>query len=181
MTKKELRYFKIIPLLIIAIAYAAFRSMAPAPYSQDAESGKYFYVNRVIDGDTLKLSNGQKVRLIGVDTPEVHLSAKLLRDARRAGSDAAAIQKMGKRATQFTKDLVAGKQVRLEYDVTKRDKYNRSLAYVYLYDGTFVNARIIEEGFGQVMTIPPNVKYAGYFLKLERAARDSKKGLWGEK
>ena len=68
--------------------------------------------------------------------------------------------------------------MRLEYDVEKKDRYARTLAYVYLEDGTFVNAKILEEGYGQVMTVPPNVKNAQYFLDLERQARQNRAGLW---
>ena len=85
---------------------------------------------------------------------------------------------MGREASAFTKKLVEGKRVRLVFDVQKHDKYGRLLAYVYLEDGTFVNSRIIEEGYAQVMTIAPNVKHAQMFLKLEREARQEKKGLW---
>lgn len=85
---------------------------------------------------------------------------------------------MGRLASSFTKRLVEGKRVKLIFDVQKRDKYGRLLAYAYLEDGTFVNARIIEEGYAQVMTVAPNVKHAHAFLKLEREARQNKKGLW---
>lgn len=141
---------------------------------------KLYYVERVVDGDTLKLSNGERVRLIGLDTPEVHYSDKLLSDSKRDGRDIQAIQELGREAAGFTKSLVKGKKVRLEFDVEKRDKYNRLLAYIYLQDGTFVNAEIIKAGYGKTMTIPPNVKYAGYFLKLQEEARQNNKGLWDE-
>ena len=85
---------------------------------------------------------------------------------------------MGREASGFTRRLVEGKRVRLVFDVQKHDKYGRLLAYVYLEDGTFVNGRIIEEGYAQVMTIAPNVKYAQMFLKLEREARQKGSGLW---
>lgn len=85
---------------------------------------------------------------------------------------------MGKEASGFTRKLVESKKVRLEFDIERYDKYGRPLAYVYLEDGTFVNARIIEEGYAQVMTIAPNVKHAQTFLKLEREAREKNKGLW---
>lgn len=132
----------------------------------------------MIDGDTLRLSDGSKVRLIGVDTPEIHTSDKLYRDARRTRRDAAAIKKMGQTAFSFTRSLCEGKNVRLEFDAQKKDRYKRLLAYAYLEDGTFVNAKILEEGYGQVMTVSPNVKHVEYFLKLQRAAREKKKGLW---
>lgn len=146
--------------------------------SEAAPEGTYFYVKRVIDGDTIKLSDGQKVRLIGIDTPESFYNDKLLRDSKKSNRDIETIIKLGKRATSFTRTLCLGKRVRLEYDVVMRDKYKRTLAYVYLEDGTFVNAKILEEGYAQVMTIPPNVKYADYFLRLQREARDKNKGLW---
>lgn len=136
------------------------------------------YVKRVVDGDTLQLESGERVRLIGIDTPEMHESEKLNRDSQRTGSDRRTIQKMGREAYAFTKNLVEGKQVSLEFDVEKYDRYNRLLAYVYLKDGTFVNAEIVKQGYASLMTYPPNVKYADLFLKLYREARENRRGLW---
>jgi micrococcal nuclease len=68
---------------------------------------------------------------------------------------------------------VSGKTVRLEFDVRRRDQYGRLLAYVYLEDGTFVNATLVEQGYGQVMTVPPNVRHQDLFLKLQREARET--------
>ena len=90
-----------------------------------------YLVKRVVDGDTIVLDTGDKVRLIGVDTPEtVHPNKP--------------VEFFGKEASAFTKALCEGKKVRLEYDWQKEDKYHRLLAYVYLEDGTFVNAEIIK-------------------------------------
>lgn len=175
---KELKYIQVAALLITAIIYLGIKNF---PFTERAAGGEkpgYYHVARVVDGDTLKLSSGERVRLIGVDTPEVHYSNKLLRDSKRSGADIATIRSLGEAASKFTKDLCLGKRVRLEYDVERRDRYGRTLAYVYLEDGTFVNAKIIEEGCGQIMTVPPNVKYAGHFRKLEGEAREGKKGLW---
>ena len=185
MTKRELRQVQAIVLVVVSLAYLGFRNLpfhksalpAPSVQSEKSKDG-FYYVSRVVDGDTLKLSDGERIRLTGVDTPEVHDSDKLLRDAKSSGKDVATIKAMGKRASDFTKSLVEGKSVRLEFDVKRRDRYGRLLAYVYLEDGTFVNAKIIEEGYGQIMTIPPNVKYSDLFLKLEREAREKGKGLW---
>ena len=135
-------------------------------------------VTRAVDGDTLLLETGERVRLIGIDTPEMHVSNKLYRDSQRTNQDIATIQKLGARAYEFTKNLVEGKRVSLEFDVDKYDKYDRLLAYVYLKDGTFVNAKIVEEGYASLMTYPPNVKYADLFLKLYREARQNQRGLW---
>ncbi|MFA4983738.1 MAG: thermonuclease family protein [Candidatus Omnitrophota bacterium] len=136
------------------------------------------YVRRVIDGDTIQLEDGQRVRFIGIDTPEMHESDKLYRDSERTGQDVKAIKKMGQRSYEFTRKLVEGKRVGLEFDAEKYDKYNRLLAYVYLKDGTFVNAEIIKEGYASLLTIPPNVRYADLFSKLYRQAREDKRGLW---
>jgi len=91
-----------------------------------------YTVKYVIDGDTLELSNGETVRLIGIDTPEVYSSDKLDRDSKRTGKDIETIIAMGKEASDFVRGLVEGKEVKLEFDVQKRDKYGRLLAYVYV-------------------------------------------------
>ncbi|MDD2679399.1 MAG: thermonuclease family protein [Candidatus Omnitrophica bacterium] len=135
-------------------------------------------VTRVVDGDTLVLETGERVRLIGIDTPEIHASNKLYRDSQRTNQDVTTIQKMGQRAYAFTKNLVEGRRVSLEFDVEKYDKYDRLLAYVYLKDGTFVNAEIVKQGYASLMTYPPNVKYADLFLKLYQEARQNQRGLW---
>lgn len=136
-------------------------------------------IKRVIDGDTLQLETGERVRLIGIDTPEMHESDKLHRDSQRTKQDVSTIQGLGRRAYEFTRKLAEGRRVSLEFDVEKYDKYGRLLAYVYLKtDGTFVNAEIIKQGYASIMTIPPNVKYADLFLKLYQEARKYKRGLW---
>ena len=174
--RKEYTRLSAVVLLIAAvscIAFKAFSGSHPAMAEND-----YVYVSRAVDGDTLKLSNRERVRLIGIDTPELHYSEKLLRDSRKSGKDIKTIQALGAKSAAFTKELCEGKKVRLEFDVEKRDRYGRLLAYVYLEDGTFVNARIMEEGYAQTLTIPPNVKYADRFAELQREARDKRKGLW---
>ena len=135
-------------------------------------------VTRAVDGDTLVLENSERVRLIGIDTPEMHESNKLNRDAQRSGQDLSTIKQLGRQSYEFTKNLVQGKRVRLEFDVERYDKYKRILAYVYLLDGTFVNAKIVQEGYASLMTYPPNVKYADLFLKLYQEARQNQRGLW---
>ncbi|MDD5668637.1 MAG: thermonuclease family protein [Candidatus Omnitrophica bacterium] len=137
-------------------------------------------VTRVVDGDTLKLENGERVRLIGIDTPEIHESEKLYRDSRKTNQDVKTIKAMGKKAAAFTGSLVENKRISLDFDVENRDKYGRLLAYVYLPDGTFVNAEIIQQGFASLMTIPPNVKHVELFKKLYQEARENKRGLWKE-
>ena len=126
--------------------------------------GEVHNVKRVIDGDTLLLTNGEKVRLIGVDTPETKHPQK-------------PVQRFGKEAYLFTKRMVEGKEVHLKFDWQKRDKYGRLLAYVYLMDGTFLNAEIIKQGYGFAYTQFP-FRYLEEFRKYEREARENKRGLW---
>ncbi|MFA6130165.1 MAG: thermonuclease family protein [Candidatus Omnitrophota bacterium] len=137
-------------------------------------------VTRVVDGDTLKLENGKYLRLIGIDTPEMHESAKLHRDAQRSKQSVWEIKKLGRQSYEFTRKLAQGKRVRLEFDKERYDKYKRILAYVYLADGRFLNALIVEEGYASLMTYPPNVKYADLFSSLYQQARKNKRGLWGQ-
>lgn len=118
----------------------------------------------VIDGDTILLAGNEKVRLIGVDTPES-------RDEDRP------VQYFGKEAYEFTRRLVEGKKVRLEYGINRKDKYGRTLAYVYLEDGTFLNAEIIKQGYGYLYRAFI-FKYFDKFWQYEKEAREKKIGLW---
>jgi micrococcal nuclease len=121
-------------------------------------------VLRVIDGDTIELETVGKVRLIGVDTPEtVHPSKP--------------VEHFGKEASDFLRHLLEGGEVWLEYDWQRKDKYGRTLAYVYLPDSTFVNEAIIRFGYGHGYTNYP-FKYLEEFRALEREAREAGRGLW---
>jgi len=123
-------------------------------------------VKRVVDGDTIVLENGERVRLIGVDTPEsVHPNKP--------------VEYFAKEASAFTKNMVEGKKVKLEYDWQRKDRYGRTLAYVYLEDGTHLNAEIIKQGYGFAYTKYP-FKYLEEFRKYERKAREEGKGLWAD-
>lgn len=177
--KKYTKIINIASLVLAALIYLGGRSFVfTGDQKATPEDNSFYTVSRVIDGDTLAISDGRKVRLIGVDTPEVYFSDKLLKDSKRSGEDVKTIQALGRRASAFTKDLCLGKKVRLEYDADRFDRYKRTLAYVYLEDGTFVNAKIVQEGFAQVLTVTPNVKYADLFLKLQDEARQANRGLW---
>lgn len=128
-------------------------------------------VIRVVDGDTIKVRIGgrvETVRLIGVDTPETV-------DPRRA------VQHFGQEASDFVTDLAEGEKVWLEADrqCANRDKYRRLLRYVYLSDGTLLNAEIIAQGYGFAYTKYPFSRMKE-FRKLQRAARRAGRGLWAE-
>ncbi len=145
-----------------AEALEALRSREPT--QPKASEGQWRTVVRVVDGDTVILNGRERVRLIGVDTPETV-------DPRRP------IQYFGKEASAFTKRMVEGKRVRLEYDQTRKDRYGRTLAYVYLEDGTHLNAEIVKRGYGHAYTRFP-FRYMEEFRRYEREAREAGRGLW---
>ncbi len=121
-------------------------------------------VKEIIDGDTIHLSNGQKVRYIGVDTPEtVHPSKP--------------VQCFGKEASNKNKELVEGKEVRLEKDVSETDRYDRLLRYVYVGD-IFINDYLVRNGYAYASSYPPDVKYQSLFLEAQKEARENQRGLW---
>jgi micrococcal nuclease len=126
-------------------------------------------VVEVVDGDTIKVEiDGEvyTVRYIGIDTPEtVHPSEP--------------VGWMGPEASEANRELVEGQTVSLEKDVSETDKYDRLLRYVYLADGTFVNAELVHLGYAQVSTYPPDVHYQNLFLEKQQEAREAERGLWG--
>jgi len=136
----------------------------------DLSDDNLYDVVRVVDGDTIVVNyNGtnEKVRLIGVDTPEsVHV-------------DKSKNTEEGVKVSDYTKSQLTGKKVALELDVQERDKYGRILAYVYL-DGVMYNKTLLEIGYAKVATYPPNVKYVDEFTKIQEKARENKVGLWQE-
>lgn len=132
----------------------------------------FLLVTKVVDGDTFwaddGTSKGLKIRLIGIDAPESRKTFK-----KEVGY-------FGKEAKTYLTNLLIGKSVRLEYDLNRIDQYGRTLAYVYLKDGTFVNAELVKNGFAMALTIPPNVKFVDEFVKLQEEARENYRGLWKE-
>lgn len=121
-------------------------------------------VERVVDGDTIVVQGGQRVRYVGMDTPEV------------SGRP----EPYGREASDFNRRLVYGARVRLERDVSETDRYDRLLRYVYAGD-ILVNAELVREGYAQAMEYPPDTRYASCFDALEREARESHRGMWGSR
>jgi micrococcal nuclease len=147
------------PLLLLLLAL----STVPAGAQNPLEGT----VVKVVDGDTVHVQLAdrvEKVRYIGVNTPEVHHPTK---GEEPGGREAAAVNRT----------LVEGRRVRLELDVQARDRYGRLLAYVWVGD-TMVNAELVRRGYAQVMTVPPNVRHQRLFLTLQRDARGAGRGLW---
>jgi micrococcal nuclease len=137
-------------------------------------------VVRVVDGDTIVVhAEGRtvRVRMIGIDTPEVHASDKLRRDAQRSGQDAAIIQRLGAKASAFTRKYLSGRRVELERDTTALDRYGRTLAYVWVGEELY-NIVVVRDGYASLLTIPPNVRYADALAACYRSAREFRRGLW---
>ena len=155
-------------VVILSILVGACGEVAPASRTPSPEIYLTAQVVRVVDGDTIEVAlNGKlyRVRYIGIDTPEtVH--------------PAIGEEPYGKEASNKNKELVEGKVVALEKDVSEIDQYGRLLRYVYVAD-LFVNAELVRLGYAQVSTDPPDVKYQDYFLQLQKEAREAQRGLWG--
>jgi len=115
-------------------------------------------VTHIIDGDTIEIEGGYKVRYIGIDTPEKGEPYYL-------------------KATEANRSLVEGKEIRLEKDVEDKDEYGRLLRYVWV-DSIMVNAELVRLGYAYSYSYPPNLKYQSYFLQMEKEAREHKRGLW---
>ena len=136
-------------------------------------------VTRVVDGDTIVVElldgSSEKVRLIGINTPETV-------------KPNSAVEHYGKEASNYTKSMLSGKTIYLEKDVGDRDKYGRLLRYVWIeipqkineqeIRQKMFNAILVIDGYAQLMTMPPDVKYANYFKKFQRDSRERNKGLW---
>ena len=121
-------------------------------------------VTKHTDGDTLWLSGIGKVRLIGMDTPEVY----------------GGVECYGRQASAFVeRTLPLGSEVEYRLGVEERDRYGRALVYVYMEDGRMLNLLLVRRGYAQVLTVPPNVEFAGRFRRAARRARAAGRGLWG--
>ncbi|MHB0976459.1 MAG: thermonuclease family protein [Candidatus Aquicultorales bacterium] len=158
-------------------------SATPQTPPEDPETGSRptvleATVTEVTDGDTVKVSlkgKPEKVRLIGIDTPETKDPSE-------------PVEPYGQEASDFTTRELSGKKVFLELDVEERDKYGRLLAYVWIEEPSsdkgpdvralMFNAKLLLEGYAQLLTIPPDVKYVDYFTKFQTEAREDSRGLW---
>jgi len=147
-----IRKVLLISAIVVLITFAFFWDR-----TNNANSNE-FLVTKVIDGDTIKLSNDKEVRLLGIDTPEKG-------------------QYYYDEAKNFLDDLVSGKKVILEKDVTNKDNYGRYLRYV-LCDDIFVNLEMVKGGYARVVIRVPDMKYADILMKAETDARKKQIGIW---
>ncbi|MDF1618562.1 thermonuclease family protein [Petrocella sp. FN5] len=123
-------------------------------------------VIRIVDGDTIVVDGDVRVRFIGVDTPETVKPDSV-------------VEIYGKEASDFTKRMIEGVYIYLERDISDVDQYGRALRYIFLEDGTLFNELLIKEGYGKVVTYPPDVKYSERFVAAQIDAREAGRGLWG--
>lgn len=123
-------------------------------------------VTRVIDGDTIEIEGKIKVRYIGINTPELHDPKK-------------PIECFGQTASDENKKLIEGKEVYIQKDISETDKFKRLLRYVWVGD-IFVNDYLVRQGFAQVSTFPPDVKFQQQFIEAQTEARENKRGLWSQ-
>ncbi len=170
---KKLLFSFILALLIALVSYLQKQPNAEQSLESvlgQSQAGTYQVVD-FSDGDTISVDmDGKKesIRMIGVDTPETHHPSR-------------PVQCFGQAASDFTKHFIGANRVRLEADPTNtnRDRYDRLLRYVYLPDGTLVNAEIIKQGYGFAYTSFPFIK-AAEFQALEAEAKTANRGLWGD-
>src|SRR3990167_8933790 len=180
LTKKNTSLIFTLLILLVSAIYQSLQSKTQNVAKQTSviptllasQSAELVRVAKVIDGDTIELDNGQKVRYIGIDTPELHHPKKKL-------------QCFGKEARDKNKELVEGKLVRMEKDISETDKYWRLLRYIYVSttaspSGEFVNDLLVREGYAYASTFPPDVKFSDHFRILEGDARKNLKGLWSK-
>ena len=179
-TKKEANLNKKILLLVISIlcvlisSYTSTNNLKKEKNNNDLSFKKIpANVIRVVDGDTINVrfkeelddGNIYKVRLIGIDTPESkHI-------------DKSKNTKEGQIAYEYTKKMLEGKDIILEFDIAPKDKYGRFLAYVYL-ENELYNKHLLDIGYAKIMTIQPNSKYVEIFKKAQKEARENNRGFW---
>lgn len=175
-------------IIIAAFVYFAVTYVLPRLEEKEKTDWKtdnnYYQVTRIVDGDTFEIDmdgRKEKVRMLAIDTPEKWESSKLNKDAERTNNDKKTIKKLGELSHKYTKKLIEGKKVKLVPDPVNddKDRYGRLLRYVYLDDGTFVNLKIVEEGYANAYTRFP-LSRKDEFVNAEKKARENKKGLWGD-
>ncbi len=155
-------------LIVLAVGLLCWAWPAQAGTFSVIGATRWVQVAYIFDGDTFATATGERIRLLGINAPEV-----------THGSEPG--QVMGNAATRGLKSLIAGKIVRLGFDVQRRDMYGRTLAQIWLRDGTWVNGEMVRLALAHVYTFTPNLHWAEKLLKLERPARKQHLGIWNTK
>jgi micrococcal nuclease len=131
------------------------------------KEGRAIFVEKVVDGDSIEavvMGARQQIRLIGIDAPELKQ------------------RPWGRKAKKYLEELVAasGWEVGIEYDVERRDQYNRVLAYLWTRDGRMINEEMLRSGLAVLLTIPPNIRHIDRLRASQVIARENKIGIWGK-
>jgi micrococcal nuclease len=169
MTKKKLLSTLLTLIVAIILTYLTTPAENYTPPGEvlnasddnSTDENKTYKVTKVIDGDTIEIEGGQKVRYIGMDTPESTIKHECF----------------GEEASAKNKELVEGKSVKLIKDVSETDKYKRLLRYVYI-DDIFVNEELVKTGYANAASYPPDIKHQDKFVEAEKQAREANLGLW---
>ena len=163
--KKTLRIIVLIFILIVLVVKTPkLKEINFENRNETNNNIKLYKVTRVIDGDTIEIEGGKRVRYIGINTPETV-------DPRKK------VECFGREASNKNKEFVEGQIVRFEKDISETDKYGRLLRYVYV-DNQFINLELVKNGYAYSSTFPPDVKYQKVFLDAETTAREKNLGLW---
>jgi micrococcal nuclease len=148
---------------------SAVRVRATPPPASHPPRRNVALVTRVVDGDTARVRHHGRdvtIRFIGVDTPETVAPGQ-------------PVECYGPEASAFTTQRLSGRTIRLEFDVDRIDPYGRTLAYLWMPDGSMFNETLVRRGYATVGTYPPDTKYVGRFETAEGVARSAARGLWG--
>ncbi len=148
-------------IIIIIIFIQVIDDGSGTKYSNDTKKQTINTVTHIVDGDTFDIASGQRIRMIGIDTPERG-------------------EYFYKEASIRLKELIDGKEVILIKDVSETDRYGRLLRHVYL-NGVWINKQMIDEGFAKLLTFPPDVEHVQIFKQAQKKARDAKRGMWANK
>ena len=161
------KHLNVIPVLLVSCIFLLYGVKGTSSSNVGKGVGNVVQVKKIYDGDTIgAVLDGrfEKIRLIGIDAPEM--------DQRP----------WGRKAKECLESLLAAvnSRISLEYDIERRDKYGRILGYIWLQDGRMLNEEMLKKGFAVLFTCPPNVKYVMRFRAAQERARDNKIGIWGE-
>lgn len=166
MRKKYLKYFPAFTLVLILLLYGI--SEKDIPIGGENRNRSLIRVEKVHDGDTISAmveNRYEKIRLIGIDTPEMGQ------------------RPWGSKAKEYLESLItsSSQTLKIEYDIEHRDKYGRILAYIRTKDGRLINEEMLRSGYAVLFTFPPNVKYVDKFISAQKEAQNKKLGIWGKK
>jgi len=164
MSRKTVKLISVIFFMLTAIFYLLHEKYS---FPVQQKTSAFVPVVAVHDGDTVSViinNTKEKIRLIGIDAPEI------------------AQKPWGEKAKKYLEALLSSSEwnVKLEFDVDKRDKYGRLLAYIWTTDGKLINLLMVKSGYAMLFTFPPNVKYVTELKVAQREARDRGLGIWAD-